>query len=133
MLILDVDESITQELRVEIIGAIEADNIAGYYIPRKNIFTGKWIRHVGWFPDYQFRLFRIVKAIYKKRIVHEHMVIDGLSGYLKNPLTHNDSKGIKRYFDRHNRYSSLEAVEVFKYLGRKQIKREELYRFSFTA
>lgn len=124
VLILDADESITQELRVEIIKAIEADNIAGYYIPRKNIFEEKWIRHGGWFPDYQFRLFRIGKARYEKRIVHEHMVITGLFGYLKNTLTHNDSKGIERYFDRHNKYSSLEAVEAFKYLGRKKNRKE---------
>ena len=124
VLILDADERITPELRGELMRAIEADNIAGYYIPRKNLFLGKWIRHGGWFPDYQFRLFRRGKARYEKRIVHEHMVIDGLIGYLKNPLTHDDSKGIERYFDRHNRYSSLESVEAFKYLGGKQNNKE---------
>lgn len=124
VLILDADERITPELQGELMRAIEADNIASYYIPRKNIFMGKWIRHGGWFPDYQLRLFRRGKARYEKRIVHEHMVIDGTAGYLNNPLEHDDSKGIERYFDRHNRYSSLEAVEVFKYLGGKKNKRE---------
>lgn len=117
ILILDADERVTPELREEIIHAIKADNIAGYYIPRKNLFMGKWIRHGGWFPDYQLRLFKRGKARYEKRIVHEHMVIDGQAGYLQYPLIHHDFKGLERYFDRHNSYSSMEAVEAFKVLN----------------
>lgn len=117
VLILDADEHVTPELREEIDHAIRADSIAGYYIPRKNLFMGKWIRHGGWFPDYQLRLFRRGKARYENRIVHEHMVIDGQTGYLQHPLIHQDFKGLERYFDRHNSYSSLEAVEAFKILN----------------
>ena len=40
------------------------------------------------------------------------MLLEGPAGYLKNPLIHHDYKGIERYFDRHNVYSSLEAVEA---------------------
>ena len=117
ILILDADERVTPELREEIKAAIKTGDAAGYYIPRKNVFMGSWIRHGGWFPDYQLRLFRRGKAKYEKRIVHEHMVIDGHAGYLQQPLIHHDFKGLERYFDRHNTYSSMEAVEAFRILN----------------
>lgn len=67
------------------------------------------------YPDWQLRLFQLGKARYEKRMVHEHMLLDGKAGHLKNPLTHHDDKGIERYIDRHNTYSSFEAFEAYKY------------------
>lgn len=116
ILILDADERITPKLHEEICSVITVSNYTGYYIPRKNLFMGKWIRHGGWFPDYQLRLFRRGKARYEDRIVHERMVVDGKNGYLQCPLIHHDFKGLERYFDRHNTYSSMEAVEAFNIL-----------------
>ena len=121
VLIVDADERVTPELREEIGHAIRADNIAGYYVPRKNLFMGKWIQRGGWFPDYQLRLFKRGKARYERRIVHEHMAIDGQAGYLYHPLIHHDFKGLERYFDRHNAYSSMEAVEAFKVLNSSKV------------
>jgi len=117
ILILDADERITPKLHEEICNVINISNYIGYYIPRKNLFMGKWMRHGGWFPDYQLRLFRRGKARYENRIVHERMVVDGQIGFLKYPLIHKDFKGLERYFDRHNTYSSMEAVEAFKVLN----------------
>jgi glycosyltransferase involved in cell wall biosynthesis len=119
ILILDADERITPDLQGEICSAINDSNYIGYYIPRKNLFMGKWIRHGGWFPDYQLRLFRRGKARYENRIVHEHMLVNGQTGYLRYPIIHHDFKGLERYFDRHNTYSSMEAVETSKVLNMK--------------
>ena len=58
------------------------------------------------------RLFRHGKGRYEDRIVHEHILIEGTAGYLKNPLDHNDLKGLSRWLERHNAYSSMEALEV---------------------
>ncbi len=63
-------------------------------------------------PDWQLRLFRHGKGRYEDRIVHEHILIEGSTGYLKNTLDHNDLKGLERWFDRHNAYTSMEALEV---------------------
>ncbi len=116
---VDADERVTPELAAEIQEVIRAwrdDGPAGYYIARQNLFAGKWIKHGGMYPDYQLRLFRRGRARYEDRIVHEHMVVDGDSGYLKNHFVHHDYKGIERYLDRHNVYTSLEAVEVHRRL-----------------
>jgi hypothetical protein len=42
------------------------------------------------------------------------MKVDAPTKYLHRPLIHQDFKGLERYFDRHNTYSSLEAIEALK-------------------
>lgn len=115
--ILDADERVTPELEAEI-RRVTADPSAkcGYHIARRNIFAGKWIRRANMYPDHQLRLIRSGRCRYEARIVHEHMVCDGETGFLRAPVVHHDYKGIERYVDRHNTYSSLEAVAVTRWL-----------------
>lgn len=122
ILILDADERITPELAHEIQALLTSSpRENGFYVARQNWFAGHWIRHGGWYPNWNLRLFRRGKAQYEPRIVHEHMVVEGEAGFLKNPLVHYDYKGIERYIERHNTYSSMEAVEVFRTLhGKKE-------------
>jgi glycosyltransferase involved in cell wall biosynthesis len=115
VLLLDADERVTAELAAEIRAAIaRADAPAGYYIARKLIFCGRWIRHGGVWPDYNLRLLQRGRGRYEDRLVHEHVILDGPAGYLENPLLHEDDKGLERYIERHNHYTSLEAVEVLR-------------------
>ena len=115
VLLLDADERITDALSAEIRDAVaRSDGPDGWYIARRNMFCGKWLRHGGVYPDYNLRLFRRGKARYEDRIVHEHMILDGEAGYFDNHLLHEDDKGIERYFDRHNHYTTLEAVEILR-------------------
>lgn len=113
ILILDADEKVSPELRDEILalcgGTATCD---GYYIARQIWVDGVWLKYAGKYPDYQLRLFRKGRAWYERRIVHEHMLVDGKVGYLKTPLVHIDAKGVSRYIDRHNRYAEMEAVEA---------------------
>lgn len=113
ILIVDADERVPPALAQEIAAAVaHPGEICGYYVSRQNFFCGKWIRHGGWFPDYNLRLLKGGRGRYESRLVHEHVLLDGPAGYLKTPLVHHDYKGLERYFDRHNVYSSLEAVEA---------------------
>ncbi len=131
ILFLDADERLTPELRKEI-GSIVADHTScnGYYIARKNHFMGRWIRHAGMYPDWQLRLFRRGMGRYEERIVHEHMIVEGETGYLTNPLEHNDYKGLDRWFERHNRYTSMEAIEVSHVMAGNSAKRIPAKMFS---
>lgn len=116
-LLLDADERVTPELQQEIARVMaDPDAVEGYYIARKNVFAGRWIRHCGMYPDRHLRLFRTGAAQYEERTVHEHMVVNGEVGYVRNHLLHHDYKGVERYIERHNHYSSLEAVEVHRML-----------------
>jgi glycosyltransferase involved in cell wall biosynthesis len=118
ILIVDADERVTPELAQEI-GALVSDSPShpGYYVARQNWFAGVWIRHGGWYPDWNLRLLRRGRGRYEARLVHEHVLLDGPPGYLHHPLIHYDYKGIERYFERHNVYSSLEAVEAHRLLN----------------
>ncbi len=113
VLIVDADERVSPALAREIAAAVaRPGEVCGYYLARQNFFCGKWIRHGGWFPDYNLRLLKLGRGRYESRLVHEHVLLDGPAGYLENPLAHDDYQGLERYFDRHNLYSSLEAVEA---------------------
>jgi len=117
VLFLDGDERVTPQLRTEISEVIaRSDGLNGYYIARKNYFMRHWIRHAGMYPDWQLRLFRRGTGRYEDRKVHEHILVTGQVAFLKSPIEHDDHKGIERWLDRHNRYTSMEAVEISRML-----------------
>jgi glycosyltransferase involved in cell wall biosynthesis len=112
VLILDADERVTQRLKSEIMEEIKNASFSGFYIPRKNFFLDKWIRHGGWWPDYTLRLFLKDMAFIKDRKVHEKVVVKGKVGYLKNPLEHYTYRTVSDYIKKIDRYSTLSAEEL---------------------
>lgn len=115
ILFVDADERGTPVLAEEVRETIaRPDALNGYYVAGENWLWGKPMRAI--WPNYNLRLIRRGKARYEDRIVHEHMVVEGPEGYLKAWLVHRDDKGIERWFDRHNTYSSMEAVEAWRLL-----------------
>ena len=120
ILFIAPDERVTEALAAEIRALLQQrPKFNGYYIGRQIWFAGKWIRYGGWYPNWSLRLVRRGCGRFEHRIVHEHFLLDGPAGYLKNPLIHYDYKGIERYFGRQNTYSSMEAVEVYRLLSQR--------------
>jgi glycosyltransferase involved in cell wall biosynthesis len=114
ILILDADEQVPEDLEHEIRRICAAPPLFdAYAIARRIYVDGVWLRRAGKYPDYQIRLFRKGKARYERRIVHEHMVVDGKTGVLRASLVHIDKKGARRYIERHNHYAEMEAVEAY--------------------
>jgi len=117
ILIIDADESITPELEREIseivTRPIESVEQNAFYLNRLLIFMGRGIRHCGYFPSWNCRLIKRGFARYEDRLVHEHMIVDGPSGYLKHLMLHEDRRGMEHFAAKHNRYSSLEAREIY--------------------
>ncbi|MGF1478582.1 MAG: glycosyltransferase family 2 protein [Cyanophyceae cyanobacterium] len=120
VLIVDCDERIPPELWDEIATVINESHYSGYYLNRKVFFLGKWIRHGGKYPDWNLRLFRHAKGRYENlrtedipntgdNEVHEHVVLEGPVGYLKNDMLHIDFRDVYHWLARHNRYSNWEA------------------------
>jgi glycosyltransferase involved in cell wall biosynthesis len=71
---LDADERVSDELRQEILAIKEGDaapSASGYRIPRLTYYMGRPIRHSGWYPDWQLRLFDRRKGKWKDVLVHE--------------------------------------------------------------
>jgi glycosyltransferase involved in cell wall biosynthesis len=114
VLILDADERVTPELKSELAGKIGEGRRDGFYVPRKNFFLGKWIRHSGWWPDYILRLFRKEVSHVEYREVHEKVVVKGSVGYLKGPIEHYTYRTIGDYLRKMEQYSTLSANELFR-------------------
>ena len=111
---IDADERVTPELKKEIEEVLNNGDCEGYNIPRKNFFGNKWIRHCGWYPDYNLRLYKKDKGRFNERAVHEAVQIEGRAGCLKASLEHYTYKDISDYLKRMDRYSTLAAEEMFK-------------------
>ncbi|ABG52527.1 glycosyl transferase, family 2 [Trichodesmium erythraeum IMS101] len=127
VLIVDCDERITSKLWDEIDRAIQDPNYNGYYINRKVFFLGKWIRHGGKYPDWNLRLFKHKEGRYENlktesvqnigdNEVHEHVILTGNAGYLKNDMLHEDFRDLFCWIERHNRYSNWEAQVYYNVL-----------------
>lgn len=87
--------------------------VAGFWIPRKNEFLGRWIRHGGFWPDPKLRLFKKGMARFEERLVHEDAkLLDGVSGQMKGALLHHSYPTLSDYIEHMNRYSSLGAEMV---------------------
>ena len=115
VLVLDADESVTVELKDEILNIIkDKSSKDSYYLPRKNYFAKRWIKHGGWWPDYTLRLFRREKGSFEAREVHESIKIIGSTGYLENPIEHYTYKNVDDYLKRMQTYSTLAAKELLK-------------------
>ena len=112
---IDADERVTPELKKEILAILNSQfqSFDGYYIPRRNHYLGKWIRHCGWYPDYKLRLFRKGKGRFNERIVHESVVVEGRKGYLKSCLKHYSYKNLSDHLTRIDKFTSLAAQEMF--------------------
>ncbi len=128
--IVDADEIVLPELREELLAVAAKDPKAvpqaGFYINRYFIFLGRRIRHCGYYPSWNLRFFKRGKARYEEREVHEHMLVDGPEGYLKGHMEHNDRRGLEEYMAKHNKYSTLEAREIFRVMTGENAKSEHL-------
>ena len=112
---LDADEVVTDELKKEIDEIIGSkDSYSAYWITRRNLFLGRWLKKCGQFPDPVIRLFKKGRARLPCKSVHEQMEVDGRTGTLKNPMDHYSSPTFSEYLKRSNRYTSLTAQEMIK-------------------
>ncbi|MEE2912205.1 MAG: glycosyltransferase family 2 protein [Planctomycetota bacterium] len=113
---LDADEAILPELKKELLSIaslpVEEIRESAFNINRYFVFLGKRIRHCGYYPSWNVRFFKRNKARYEEREVHEHMVVDGITGALKGHMEHWDRRGLELYMEKHNHYSTLEAKEI---------------------
>lgn len=121
ILIVDADEVITGDVRkrLEEIASRPASSVHenGFFINRVTYFMGRPIRHCGYFPSWNLRFFRRGKGFYEDREVHEHVIIEDPVGYVKEPMIHDDRRGLEHYIAKHNRYSTLEARAIFEEIG----------------
>jgi glycosyltransferase involved in cell wall biosynthesis len=121
ILVVDADERVTEPLREEIRGLLRTDPptaVAGFEIPRRNYFYGKWIRGGGIYPDHQLRLFRRSAGRYDDVLLHERLQLNGKVERLTNPFDHDSMPTIKTHVKKMARYTTLGAQEKLKVQSR---------------
>jgi len=106
---LDADEALEPELAGEIIVAIANASLQGFWIPRKNYFLGRWIKHGGFYPDPKLRLIRRVAGKFEEYGAHPTIKVNGPTGRLKHAMIHNAYPTLRGYIDHMNSYSSSGA------------------------
>lgn len=115
---LDSDERCTLPAREEILETINAqDSLDAYYIPRRNYFMGKWIKHSGFYPDYrQPQLFRKGTLKFMPDAVHERYEVISKKecGYFQSDINQVPFKDLEELIHKANRYSTLGAQKLFK-------------------
>jgi glycosyltransferase involved in cell wall biosynthesis len=114
--ILDADERITPALRREIIETVSKPGAAdGYLVNRLMLFMGSPIRHGGYYPSWNLRLFRRGKARYEERSVHEHMICPGPTVSLQAEMLHIRNESMQQFIAKHIQYANFESEEWVKY------------------
>ena len=119
ILLLDADEVLTPELTEEIRSAIQSPAVDGYSILLRTWFLGRVLRH-GDVGLWKMSLFRRGKGQYECRLkdqdasmadmeVHEHVVVEGETASLRNPLLHHNVESLSRYIQKHDEYSNWES------------------------
>jgi len=118
VLLVDADEEISPGLADEIRAAIADPNaVSGYWLPRKNLFLGRWMRHGGFYPDPKLRLFRRGQGFVTGHDPHDRCELKPGSSQnvsqktrqFKHAMVHYTYPTLSLYIGHMNRYSSLGA------------------------
>ena len=116
ILMVDADEIVSPALKMEILKLTNLTNnpVTLYRVRRKDMFQGKWIKYSSGYPTWFGRLFRQGK-VWIEREINEEYHTSGKVGYLQQHLIHFPfNKGLASWFEKHNRYSTMEAVTLIK-------------------
>jgi len=107
---LDADEELELALADEINRELDsAKSLDGFWIPRRNFFLGRWIKHGGFYPDPKLRLIRLGAGKFEEYGAHPTIRLGGPTGTLKHALIHKAYPSLRSYIDHMNSYSSSGA------------------------
>jgi glycosyltransferase involved in cell wall biosynthesis len=110
VLSLDADERVTPELAQEIQGLLtDAAPYETYAIPRRNYLGSRWIRHGGWYPSAQLKLFKKSVFRWEETTVHPRAISDRAWGTLRHDLIHFSYRDAEDFVEKQDRHTTLEA------------------------
>ena len=115
---LDADQRLTaelvEELRERFASADGLEDYDAFYVARRNIFRGKWIRWGGYYPKHLVKLFRRDKLVHEPAdLLDHHFRVAGKVGKLRHDIIEENLKEDKIDFwvKKHLRYAELLATE----------------------
>ncbi len=113
---IDADERLTDELKAEIeeLKARSDEELPdGFRIARKTEYLGKWIRHSGWYPDHQMRLYRKSVSVWDGIAPHQTARVPGRVETLKGELLHYTKQDLAEHHRVTEHYATLAAEHLF--------------------
>lgn len=114
VLCLDADERVSPELMAEIETLLQHPHFMAYSMPRRNRFLNQWLNHGEGYPDRILRLFHRRHATWSTDPIHEKVETRLPVGRLKGDLMHESQQSLEAYLDKQNRYTTLQAQEIFR-------------------
>jgi glycosyltransferase involved in cell wall biosynthesis len=111
VLSVDADEVVTPELlaRIREVWPGERERYSGFTVNRLSRFSGRWIRHCGWYPDRKLRLFRRSKGRWEGQDLHEKVRLDGPVMDLDADLLHYTYENLSENVRKIQNYSTIFA------------------------
>jgi glycosyltransferase involved in cell wall biosynthesis len=112
---IDADERVTPELQKsidELRSRNESELPSGFRIARKTWYAGRWIRHGGWYPDYQMRLYRKTDSYWDGVAPHQTARVDGRVEILNGELLHYTKRDLSEHHRVTNNYATLAAEHL---------------------
>ena len=115
VLAVDADQRLTRELQEEIVDrtiAGASPEVNGFYLNRRQIFRGRWIRHGGYYPKYLLKLFRReVVSLDPRDLVDHHFAVPGRTECCRHDMLEDNRNeaDIATWIAKHNRYTVLQA------------------------
>ena len=111
IVMIDADERMTPDLAREIARRVEAApaEAAMFQMRRRDIFMARWLKRSSGYPTWFPRVFRRGR-VRVERAINETYAANGSVHQLEGHLDHYPfNKGLDWWFERHNRYSTMEA------------------------
>lgn len=112
VLMVDADERVPVDLAAEIADSVRGvnDRIVMFRMRRKDFFLGRWLKRSSGYPTWFGRLV-LLGRVRVQREFNEEYIADGDVAHLKAHLHHLPlNKGVDYWYERHNRYSQMEAM-----------------------
>jgi glycosyltransferase involved in cell wall biosynthesis len=113
ILSLDADEELSSALQTSLLDWKKREpEGAVYEVARRAWYLGKWIRHSGWYPDFQRRLYRRDAGQFSG-IIHEALRFEGRPKRLHGDLLHYTVQTFAEHEEKVERYTTLAALQMY--------------------
>jgi glycosyltransferase involved in cell wall biosynthesis len=134
VLFVDADEYLSEDFKRELAATLPGTGHAGFWLSYHNYFLGRYLKHGDIFT--KLALFRVGEGEYERvddeqwssldMEVHEHPVLNGTTGTIASAIRHEDFKGMRAYFQRHNEYSTWEAKRYIRMINDETFQWDDL-------
>lgn len=117
ILIVDADELLPVTLSKRLVEYSISGKGDVVYIPRKNYIMGEWIRHTGWWPDFQPRFFRKGSVNFTDQIhagyqIRHDAIIEFLPDASESAIEHFAYDDAEHFIKKLNTYTNYEAKHL---------------------